>query len=202
MRGRWKAKVLLPLERVVQAIEDSLTRLGSTFRKSHSYASLGRRVEIFWIASPMRFTLKARESGLIFSLGEKRRDSALTISETEGSNPFLRSFLLELARHLPYPPWHREEEARDAARKTWLKVLALTALPLGLGLVYMFSTLSSALLQLILLVSNAAAIVVPLAVIVLTHPDVDSRIQRWKWRRWIGDPELAALGWAEKPHLK
>ncbi len=66
------------------------------------------------VTSPLRFTIKAREAGLIFGSGEKRRISSVSISQSDGSLPFLRSFLLELDRRLPHPPWKREKEEREA----------------------------------------------------------------------------------------
>ncbi len=196
MLNSWRGKVLLPMERVVQAIEGALDQLGSAFRKSHG-SSLGRRVEGFSITSPMGFTIKVREAGLRFSYREKRPDSALSISATDSSLPFLRSFLLELARRLPHPPWKRENAAWEAARKTWRKVFAASALLIGLGLFYLFFTPPPSL-AFIMLILNIVGVAVPLAVFFLTHPEVESRIQRWRWGRWVKGPEFAALGWTEK----
>ncbi len=198
MRGKWKGKVLLPMDQVVRATEGSLSRLASTFRKSHSFVSLGRRVDIFSIASPMRFTLKLREVGLIFMMGEERKETSLAFSQAEGSIPFLRSFVLELARQLPHPPWHREGEARRAALKTWTKMVAVSVLVLGLGLFNIFFISPSTLLELLLMITNIVVVIVPFVAIFMTHPDMVSRIQRRKWRRWIGRPELASMGWTER----
>ncbi|MEE9237914.1 MAG: hypothetical protein V3U52_09035 [Thermoplasmata archaeon] len=196
MLSSWRGKVFLPMERVVQAIEGALDRLGYTYRKSYDI-SLGRRVEVFLVTSPLRFTIKAREAGLIFGSGEKRRISSVSISQSDGSLPFLRSFLLELARRLPHPPWKREKEARESARRTWLKVSAISAILVGLGSFYLFFT-PPTFLALFTLILNLVGISVALAAILLTHPEVESRIQRWKWGRWMKGPELAALGWTEK----
>ncbi len=117
MPNSWRGKVLLPMEWVVQAIEGALDRLGSTYQKSYG-VSLGRRVEVFSVTAPLGFTIRVREAGLRFSSVEPRRESALSISSTGGFLPFLRSFVLELARRLPHPPWKRDKAAREAARKT------------------------------------------------------------------------------------
>jgi hypothetical protein len=137
MPNSWRGKVLLPMEWVVQAIEGALGRLGSPYRKSYG-VSLGRRVEVFSVTAPLGFTIRVREAGLRFSSTEPRRDSALSISPTDGSLPFLRSFVLELARRLPRPPWKRDKAAREAARKTWLKVFAGSAFLIVLGLLNLF----------------------------------------------------------------
>ncbi len=196
MPNSWRGKVLLPMERVVQAIEGALDRLGSAYQKSYG-ASLGRRVEVFSVTAPLGCTLRVREAGLRFSSVEPRPDSALSISSTGGSLPFLRSFVLELARRLPHPPWKRDKAAREAARKTWLKVFALSALPTVLGLLNLFFA-PLPFLALPMLILSLLGVIVPLALIVLTHPEVESRIQRWRWGRWTKEPEFAALGWNER----
>ncbi len=199
MPNSWRGKVLLPMEWVVRAIEGALGRLGSAYRKSYG-VSLGRRVEVFSVTAPLGFTLRVREAGLRFSYTEPRRDSALSISSTGGFLPFLRSFVLELARRLPHPPWKRDKAAREAAHKTWLKVFALSALAIGMGLLYLLFTPPHSLpsLAFIMLTVNLAGVAVPLALIILTHPEVESRIQRWRWGRWTKGPEFAALGWDDR----
>ncbi len=199
MPNSWRGKVLLPMEWVVQAIEGALDRLGSTYQKSYG-VSLGRRVEVFSVTAPLGFTIRVREAGLRSSYMEPHRDSALSISSTGGSLPFLRSFVLEFARRLPHPPWRRDKSAREAAHKTWRKVFAVSALLIGLGLLYLFFTPPHSLTSLtfIMLIVNLAGVAVPLALIVLTHPEVESRIQRWRWGRWTKEPEFAALGWNDR----
>ncbi len=193
MPNSWRGKVLLPMGRVVQTIERALDRLGSAFQKSYS-TSLGRRVEVFSVTSPLAFTIRARESGLRFGSADKRRDSALFISTTAGSLPYLRSFVLEFARRLPHPPWKRDKAAREASRKTWLRVFAVGAFLSVLGLFTLFFT-PLPFLALPMLILNLAGVIVALALMVLTHPEVESRIQRWRWSWWIEGPEFGALGW-------
>ncbi len=196
MLNRWRGKVLLPMEQVLQAIEGALDRLGYTYRKSHEF-SLGRRIEIFMVTLPLGLTLRVREAGLILRFGDRRPDSAVYISPTDISLLILPSFLLELARRLPRPPWQRGEAARRAAERTWLKVFTASIIIIGLGLFnFLFPPASP--LAFLMLIINVLGVVVPLAVILLTHPKVESRIQRWKWSRWMKGPELAALGWKDE----
>lgn len=198
MLNSWRGRVLLPVERVVQAAEGALERLGCTYRKDYG-VSFGRRVEAFMVTLPLGFTMRVREAGLIFRSVDRRPDSAILISPTDSSPPFLPSFSLEFARRLPRPPWQRGEAGRRAAGRTWLKVFALSGILIGLGLFY-FLFIPVAQLALLILIVNILGIAVPLVVILLTHPEVESRIQRWKWSRWLKGPELAALGWHDE-HL-
>lgn len=193
MPNGWRGKVLLPMERVIQIVEGALGQLGSTYRKSYG-RSFGRRVEVFSVTAPLEFTLRVREAGLRLSYTEPHPDSALSISSPGGFLPFQRSFVLELARRLPHPPWKRSKAARETARKTWLKVFAVSAFPFVLGLLNLFVA-PLPFLALVLWILGLLAVVLSLAFIVLTHPEVESRIQRWRWGRWTKEPEFAALGW-------
>ncbi len=196
MPNSWRGKVLLPMEWVVQAIEGALDRLGSTYRKSYG-RSMGRRVEVFSVTAPLGFTIRVREAGLRSSYTEPHRDSALSISSTGGFLPFQRSFVLELARRLPHPPWKRDRAAREAARKTWLRVFAVSAFVFVLGLLNLFVA-PLPFLALPMLILSLLGVIVSLAFIILTHPEVESRIQRWRWGRWTKEPEFAALGWDDR----
>lgn len=196
MPNSWRGKVFLPMERVVRTVEAALNRHGSSFQKSYAN-SWGRRVEVLSVGSPIEFTIRARESGLRFSYTDIRRETALLISTTAGSLPYLGSLVLGVARRFPRPPWKRDEVAKQAAHSTWRKVFGVSALTLVLGLANLFfAPLPS--LALAMLTLSVAGIVVPVVLIILTHPEVESRIQRWRWSWWMEGPEFSSLGWSKE----
>ncbi len=193
MLNSWKGKILLPLVSVIRAITGSLEHMESTYR-SISRTSFGRRSEIFTVNLPFPFTMRAREEGLVFWPGEKRPSSSIKISPLSSFLPFIRSFLLEVARRLPGPPWKRTEGQRKAALRMWLKVAAVSAVVLGLGLVHLVF-FTNPLLPPFSVLIDLTGITLAIGTILVTHPGLESRIQRRKWSRWIQGAELASLGW-------
>ncbi|MFQ5838271.1 MAG: hypothetical protein ACE5HJ_05755 [Thermoplasmata archaeon] len=170
-----------------------MERIGGTYQ-AISGTFLGRQNKTLSITLPFALTLKVQEEGLVLWPGEKRPSSSIKISPLSSYLPFIRSFLLEVARHLPGPPWKRTEEQRRAALGMWLKVAAVSALVVGLGLVHLVFFTNPSLPPLSVLI-DLTGIAVAIGTILLTHPRIESGIQRRKWSRWIQGPELASLGW-------
>ncbi len=193
MLDSWKGGVCQPLEVVADAVEESLERAEGAYQVS-SGVSLGRRMRTLSIRLPFKFTLRVREEGLVFWHSERRPSSSIKISPLSSSLPFMRSFFLEVARRLPGPPWRRTKAQREEAHRIWLKLAAVSTLIIVLGSVHLVF-FTNPLLPPISAFLDLMGILLAVGTILLTHPGIESRIQRRRWSRWIQGPEMASLGW-------
>ncbi|MFQ5553040.1 MAG: hypothetical protein ACE5EW_04915 [Thermoplasmata archaeon] len=190
----WKGGVTIPLDLLQQVVVAALDHLDGTYRLVRTI-SLNREAKIFTVTHPLALTIRIREEGLKFWDNERRPASSLRIVPSSAADPAIRSFVLDIARRLPYPPWQMTVDQRRLATRLWIAATAISLIPTLLGL--MLAPRFGSFLSLVFLLIFLAGVVAIVVSTILTHPGVVSTVQRHRWGRWIQAPERASLGWAQ-----
>lgn len=196
MTWSWKGGVYIPLDSLHEVVVWALNHLDGTYESVRT-RSLNRNAEIFTVRLPLSLTLRLREEGLVFWPSERRPASSLRISSSTAAHPATRSFVLDIARRLPKPPWQMSAGERRAAMRLWAASLVVSGIPTLLGMVLAPGSPSDLLswVSFLLILAGVVALVV---VTILTQPGIVSTIHRHRWGRWIQAPERASLGWTHK----